>query len=132
MDSSEPPPTYEEIFEETFPQYIVMGMTPDQYWEQSPYLAVAYRNAYRLRRATENEQAWLQGFYVYDAVAVCFANAFSKRGQKKLTYIEKPVDIFPLTKREKKQREAEENAKMQRAMEEMIRQQRREKKQKGD
>ena len=85
-----------------------------------------------LRRATENEQAWLQGFYVYDAFAVCLANALAKRGATKQNYIEKPVDIFPLTEREKKRREAEENAKMQKAMEEIIRKQQRKKKLKGD
>ena len=104
-----------------------MGMTYEQYWELSPHLAVAYRKAYRLKREAENEQTWLQGLYVYDAFAVCLANAFSKRGSKKQTYIEKPIDIFPLTEREKKRREAAENAKMQAAMEAMMREQRRKK-----
>lgn len=107
-------------------------MTPTQYWEESPHLAVVYRNAYRLKREADNEQAWLQGLYVYDAFAVCLANAFSKRGAKKQTYIEKPIDIFPLTEREKKRREEAENAKMQAAMEAMVREQRRKKKSKGD
>ena len=109
-----------------------MGMTYEQYWEQSPYLAVAYRRAYRLKREAENEQAWLQGLYVFDAFAVCMANAFSKLGAKKQKYIERPIDIFPLTEREKKRREAEENAKMQAAMEAMAAKQRQRKKQKGD
>lgn len=109
-----------------------MGMTYEQYWEQSPYLAVAYRKSYRLKREAENEQAWLQGLYVFDAFAVCLANAFAKRGSKKQNYIEKPIDIYPLTEREKKRREAEENAKMQAAMEAMVREQRRKKKSKGD
>lgn len=109
-----------------------MGMTYEQYWEQSPYLVVAYRKAYRLRREADNEQAWLQGLYVFDAFAVCLANAFAKRGAKKQTYIEKPIDIYPLTEREKKRREAKENAKMQAAMEAMVREQRRKKKSKGD
>lgn len=110
-----------------------MGMSYEQYWEQSPYLAVAYRKAYRLKRETQNEQAWLQGFYVFDAFATCLANAFRKRGQKALTYLDKPIDIFPLTEREKKRREAEENAKMQKAMEAMMRKQKkRKKKQKGE
>ena len=109
-----------------------MGMSFEQYWEQSPYLVIAYRKAYRLKRATDNEQAWLQGLYVFDAFAVCLANVFAKRGSKKQTYLEKPIDILPLTDREKKRREAEEKAKMQSAMEAMMRSQRRKKKQKGD
>ena len=109
-----------------------MGMTPTQYWEESPYLVVAYRKAYRLKRGEENEQAWLQGLYVFDAFAVCLANVFAKRGAKKQQYIDKPIDIFPLTEREKKRRELEEQKKMQQAMETIARKQRMDKKQKGD
>lgn len=109
-----------------------MGMTYEQYWEQSPHLAVVYRKAYRLRRETENEQAWLQGLYVFDAFAVCLANAFAKSGQKRQRYLERPIDIFPLTEEEKKRREAEENEKMRQAMEAMAAKQRQRKKQKGD
>ena len=109
-----------------------MGMSYEQYWEQSPYLTVAYRKAYRIKRETENEQDWLQGLYVFDAFAVVLANVFSKRGAKKQKYIERPIDIFPLTEREKKRREAEENAKMQAVMESMVRKQRAKRKPKGD
>ena len=107
-------------------------MSYEQYWEQSPYLVVAYRKAYRLRRETENEQAWLQGLYVFDAFAVVMANVFAKRGSKRQEYLERPIDIYPLTEREKKRRETEENAKMQSAMEAMARKQRQQKKSKGD
>ena len=109
-----------------------MGMSYEQYWEQPPYLVVAYRKAYRLRRETENEQAWLQGLYVFDAFAVVMANVFAKRGSKRQEYLERPIDIYPLTEREKKRRQAEENAKMQAAMEAMARKQRQQKKSKGD
>ena len=87
---------------------MAMGMTYEQYWDAPPHLAVAYRKAHRLRRELDNEMAWLQGLYVYDAFAVCMKNAFSKRGAKKEQYIEKPFDIFPLTESEKKRREREE------------------------
>lgn len=109
-----------------------MGMTPTEYWEESPFLAVAYRKAFRLKRQVENEQAWLQGMYVYDAFAVCMANAFSKPGSKRQNYIENPVEIFPLTEREKKFKEAQENAKMEAAMKEIMLRQRQRKKSKGE
>ena len=110
---------------------MAMGMSYTEFWDEPPFLAVAYRKAYRLKREIENEQAWLQGLYVYDAFAVCMANAFSKRGSKSQNYFERPIDIFPLTEREKKERENAEFAKMQAAMESMIQEQRRKKKQ-GD
>ena len=110
-----------------------MGMSFEQYWDEPPFLAVVYREAFRLKRELDNEQAWLAGLYVYDAFAVSLANVFAKRGAKKQQYFEKPIDIFPLTEREKKRREAEERAKMQRAMESMARKQQAKKKAKqGD
>ena len=115
-----------------FPQYLVMGMTPEQYWDEDPFLAVAYRKAYRLKRKAENEQAWLQGVYFCEALNVCLSNAFSEKGKKKQNYFEKPIDILPLTPAEQKQREREEREKMQLAMEEIIRMQRQRKHQKGD
>lgn len=105
-----------------------MGMTCEQYWDGPPSLAASYRKAYRLKRETENEMAWLQGLYVYDAFAVCIANVFRKKGAKLQSYIEKPIDIYPPTPAEKARREREEFEKMQRAMEEMRRAQKRKKK----
>lgn len=92
-----------------------------------PHLAVAYRKAYRLKREVENETAWLIGLYVQDAVSVSLANSFSKRGAKKHQYIERPIDLFPLTEREKKRREKEEYKKMQMALQAMRDAQQREK-----
>ena len=109
-----------------------MGMTYEQYWVESPYLVIAFRKAYRLRREVENENAWLHGLYVYNAVAVCLSNALSKRGSKKQEYIDRPIDIFPLTEKEKKRREMEERQRVMKTLETMQQQQRQRKTQKGD
>ena len=101
-----------------------MGMSYSQFWDEPPYLAVAFRKAYRLKRELDNENAWLQGIYFYDAVAVALQNAFTKRGAKKEKYLERPIDIFPLTEVEKARREEEERKKMQAAMEAMAKKQR--------
>ena len=76
-----------------------MGMSYEQYWDGPPSIARAYRKAHRLKREMENEQAWLQGMYFYDAVAVSLSNAFRAKGGKKLKYMERPFDIFPLTEK---------------------------------
>lgn len=108
-----------------------MGMTYEQFWDGSPAIATAYRQAYRLKREAENEQAWLQGLYNYDAFSVTLANAFRSKGAKRQNYFEKPIDIFPLTEAEKQRREREEYAKMEAAMKAMVRKQKA-KKTKGD
>ena len=108
-----------------------MGMTYEQFWEGSAYLAIPYREAYRIKREVDNEQAWIAGLYVYDAFAVCLANAFAKRGAQRQNYFERPIDIFPLTEEEKKRREQEEYKRMNAAMQAMCAEQKRKKKQKG-
>jgi len=108
-----------------------MGMTYEQFWEQSPYLAEAYWKAYRLRREVENENAWLAGLYMYDAFAVVLANAFSKKAAKKHQYMERPIDIFPLSEKEKKRREQEEFKKIDAALQAIRDAQQREKRKQG-
>lgn len=109
-----------------------MGMTYEQYWDADPYLAVAYRKAYKIRRNTENYNAWITGLYVYDAFSVCLSNFFRKKGATKQEYIERPVDIFPITEKEKRKREREEREKVMMALQEMQRAQQVRKAQKGD
>jgi len=98
---------------------MAMGMSYEQFWDGSPYLVQTYLKAFRYKRELENEMAWLQGAYIFNAVAVCLQNVLRKKGQKRENYIEKPIDIFPLTDAEKKRREREDMLKMQRALEQM-------------
>lgn len=68
-------------------------MTQDEYWNGPPVLVRAFREAWKLRVRHENEFAWLQGNYMYQAVAVALSNGFGKKGSKKARYPEKPVDL---------------------------------------
>ena len=97
-----------------------MGMSYEQFWDESPYLVLTYRKAFKIKRELDNEMAWLTGLYFYDALAVAFQNVFRKRGQRRENYLEKPLDIFPLTPREQKRREREQMLKTQKAMEQMV------------
>ena len=108
---------------------MAMGMSYAEFWDSPPHLAVAYRKAYHLKREMDNEQAWLQGMYVYGGFSIALMNAFSKKGGTTHNYFERPFDIFPLTERQKKQREQEELDKMQKALEAMRAEQQRKKKQ---
>lgn len=82
-------------------------MSYDEFWYGKPDRAVAYRQAHRLRIEQTNQQLWLQGLYVHNAVAVAINNCFSN---KKLKYIAEPVQMFPPTE-EEKQAKAEETRK---------------------
>ena len=84
-------------------------MTYDQFWRGDSFLAVAYRKAHYLRIEQRNEELWLQGLYNFNAMSVAINNAFSKQKQK---YINKPIQLFPLSEDERKAKIAENNRKL--------------------
>ena len=91
-----------EAFDKTFPQYLAMGMTAQQYWEQDCTLVIPYREAYRIKQENENNYAWLQGMYVYEAIldASPILHAFAKSGTRARPYPERPYDFRPKKKDE--------------------------------
>ena len=77
-------------------------MTLDQYWHGDPWLTVFYRQKHNLDIESRNQELWLQGYYIHNAIATNFHNAFSDKGRRAEKYIEKPIRITPLTEREKR------------------------------
>ena len=63
------PDTCREIFDNAFPNYLAMGMTYNEFYREDHTLAISYRRAYEKKRKKENEDMWLQGCYVYEAIA---------------------------------------------------------------
>ena len=87
--------TYTEKFNELFPYYLSIGMSEDQYWDRDCQLVVAYRKAEEVRTSRKNQEMWLQGAYVYEAlcrVSPIF-HAFAKKGTKPAPYITEPFAI---------------------------------------
>lgn len=108
-DSSLPFITYTERFYEQFPYYLAIGMTPEQYWDGDPALAKYYRKADELKLERANQELWLQGMYIYEAIcdASPILQAFAKRGTKPHPYAEKP---YALTEKQR-ERNAEDKEK---------------------
>lgn len=94
--------------------YLVMGMTADEYWNGDPQLVKSYREAEKIRKDRMNEQNWLMGMYVYDAMCrvAPILHVFAPGGTKAHPYPEQP---YALTVREQEDRE---EAKKRKAMEE--------------
>lgn len=69
-------------------------MTADEYWNQDPWLAKDYRDAWELKQKTENYNAWLYGLYSYKAVGVVVGNALRKKGARADHYFDKPLELF--------------------------------------
>ena len=87
--------TYTEKFTELFPYYLSIGMTEEQYWDRDSTLVVPYRKADEIRTNKRNQEMWLQGAYMYDALCRVspLLHAFGKKGTKPLPYLEEPFAI---------------------------------------
>ena len=81
--------TYTEKFNELFPYYLSIGMTEEQYWDKDNQLVISYRKADELRMARKNQEMWLQGAYIYDALCRVspILHAFAKKGTKPTPYL---------------------------------------------
>ena len=92
---SAPLPSYTEVFYSKFPYYLSIGMTEEQYWDRDCCLAKYYREAEELRKERVNQEAWLQGMYVYDAISRIspILRAFAKKGTKAQPYVDEPYPI---------------------------------------
>jgi len=86
-----------------------MGMSYEQFWYGDPCMAKAYRDADRLRRKRKNEELWLSGVYMAEAISATVGNMFSK------SKYEYPSEPKPITMEEiEERREREKREKMER------------------
>ena len=117
--------TYTEQFQEVFPYYLSIGMTAEQFWDDDSTLVKYYRKADELRNERMNQELWLQGMYIYEAlcdVSPIF-HAMAKKGTKPHPYPDKPYSITEKQrKRELEERERNVANKGKRMMEMFMRQ----------
>ena len=102
--------TYTEQFYEVFPYYLSIGMTYEQFWEGDPSLTKYYRQAEEIRNDKRNQELWLQGMYIYEALCdvAPILHSMAKRGTKARSYAERP---YAITEKQRL-REAEEKEKL--------------------
>lgn len=89
---------------------MAMGMTYEQFWDGEPDIAIAYRKADAIRRSRKNQELWLEGIYMVNALTATVGNMFSK-GQKH-QYPAEPLAITLEEQEERRQRE--QKARMER------------------
>ena len=67
-------------------------MTYDEFWNGNSYVCRYYREAYELRKKAKDEELWMQGLYIYDALGRMspILHAFPKKGSKPLPYPDRP------------------------------------------
>lgn len=97
--------TNTEIFEECFPFYLAIGMSYAEYWEGDPKLTQYYRKAYHIKQEEINNNAWLQGMYIYDAVSTALHNALRGMGKTKPPAKDYAKQPYEFNKRNKTEQE---------------------------
>ena len=85
--------SYTEIFDECFPFYLAIGMSSAEYWEGDSSLTRYYRKAYKIKQEEINNNAWLQGLYIYDAVSTAVHNALRGKNTKAREYAKQPYNF---------------------------------------
>lgn len=89
---------------------MAMGMSYEQFWFDEPEKAKAYREADKIRRKRMNEELWLSGIYMREALASTVGNMFTKG--EKYPY---PSEPKPITEEDAAERKArEQKMKMER------------------
>ena len=104
-----------QLFEKACPIYMSYGMSYNDFWYGPAFMTTFYRDANKLKLRQQDENNWMIGMYVYEAILDCspVLHAFSKKGTKPLPYAEKPylTDVFE-TKTEAQKEQEKENERL--------------------
>lgn len=103
-----------ELFEKQCPIYMSYGMSYDEFWYGDAYRTRFYKESYLLKVRHRDEELWLQGMYVYEALCKVspILHAFSKKGTKPLPYSSKPYMSNTPIEQEIDKEQEEKNAQL--------------------
>lgn len=106
-------------FEKACPIYMSYGMSYHDFWYGPAFMTTFYKDAHKLKVRQQDENNWMLGMYVYEAILDCspILHAFSKKGTKPLPYAEKPylmdkLDNKTKAERERDRKQEEENERL--------------------
>lgn len=83
-------------------------MTYEDYWYGDVNMVRAFRQAQKIKDKRRNQELWLQGMYIYEALCDVspILHAFAKKGTKPQTYSTEPYAITSEEVKEREEREA--------------------------
>lgn len=98
-----------KLFEKACPIYMSFGMSYRDFWYGPAFMTTFYKDAHKLRLRQQDENNWMLGMYVYEAILDCspILHAFSKKGTKPLPYAEKPYLMDKLDDKTRAEKEQE-------------------------
>lgn len=79
-------------------------MTYEDYWNRDSTLVRAYRKAAQIQRDLANQQAWLNGMYVYNAICCVLPSLNAFKPKRPSKYPEQPFEFESAQKHEPKQK----------------------------
>lgn len=99
--------SYTEVFYTHLPYYLAIGMSYDLYWNGDCRLTECYRRAEEIKQRQRNQELWLQGMYIYEALCDVspILQAFAKKGTKPTPYSSEPYAITAKQVQEKRERQ---------------------------
>ncbi len=83
---------------ELIPHMMAIGISYNEFWTLNPRKIKVIVEGYRLQRQVRDEEYWMLGGYIFDAVSLAMGNSFRKKGQKPKEYFETIKE--PILKRE--------------------------------
>ena len=89
---------------------MAIGVPMEEFWHGDYTRLKNYERAHDYRAEEINQQMWLQGLYIHNAVLVAIDRNIN--GSKKSKYIEKPIDFFPKTEYQRRVEEIEQRNKL--------------------
>lgn len=100
-------PSFTQTFEELCPRYLYYGMTAEQYWDGDCELVRFYRKKHSLHIHEQNELAWLQARYIYDAISrlAPILRSFGKKGTRAEPYLDAPYPLDEWDKQKAKEKQ---------------------------
>lgn len=99
--------SYTEVFYTHLPYYLAIGMPYDLYWNGDCRLTECYRRAEEIKQRQRNQELWLQGMYIYEALCDVspILQAFAKKGTKPTPYSSEPYAITAKQVQEKREKQ---------------------------
>ena len=84
-------------------------MTERQYWDGDCELVRFFRQADQIQRERKNQELWIQGMYIYEAIMDLspILHAFAKKGTKPHPYRSKPYQLVPEIEKKATEQEIE-------------------------
>ena len=83
-------------------------MTYDQFWNQDVELVKAYQEADKIKHDLRNQDMWIQGAYIYEAIldaAPVLRFSLGKKPPKPIPYRDQPIDIHVGARKQEEKQE---------------------------